>query len=429
MRHIYSNILQKAQDENYPYFTYALFQLISEPIYYLLWIFFDRQTYENIFVRILIILFCIPLLIHKNWPQKLIKYLPLYWYFVCCYSLPFFFTFMLLENNFSYGWSLNSLTGVVLCILFLDMQSLAVLVPIGAFTGWLVYHLTTPHPFYDFNAIKTVCITYGSAFIFGSLFAQRTRNITCEKLQTMKMLAGSIAHELRTPLSAMTMDAKVLAKFFPYYQDAYTQSKEAQLPVHKMTLSEEKGMVAIPKNMQTVSQNAHTMITMLLTNLNEGTANQKVEVCSMRECVTEALKTYPFSTHERTLLHWKEDATDFSFLGHKEFTKHVMFNLLKNALYAIASAGKGEIFITIEPETNRKGKNRLIFKDTGPGIPPENLRHIFDRFYTKKEHGAGIGLAFCKSAIQGFGGEITCTSREGEHTTFTISLPVLAEGT
>jgi len=146
----------------------------------------------------------------------------------------------------------------------------------------------------------------------------------------------------------------------------------------------------------------------------------------MKMCVAEALKTYPFSAHERTRLHW-EDAADFPFLGHKEFTKHVLFNLLKNALYAVASAGKGEIFITIEPATNSKGKNRLIFKDTGSGIPPENLRHIFDRFYTKKEHGAGIGLAFCQSVIQGFGGEITCTSNLGEYTTFTISLPVLGK--
>ena len=241
------------------------------------------------------------------------------------------------------------------------------------------------------------------------------------------MLAGSIAHELRTPLSAMMMDAGFLSKFFPFYQDAYIQAKEAQLPIHKIELNEEKGMMAIPQNLQTVSRNAHTMITMLLTNLYEGAANQQTEICSMKACVTEALKTYPFSAHERGRLHWEEDTADFSFLGHKEFTKHVLFNLLKNALYAIASIGKGEIFITIEPATNSKGKNRLIFKDTGSGIPSETLGHIFDRFYTKKEHGAGIGLAFCQSVIQGFGGEITCTSNLGEYTTFIISLPVLVK--
>jgi signal transduction histidine kinase len=106
-----------------------------------------------------------------------------------------------------------------------------------------------------------------------------------------------------------------------------------------------------------------------------------------------------------------------------------LFNLFKNALHAIAIAGKGEIFISIEPANPSSGKkhNQLIFKDTGPGISPDNLRHIFDRFYTKTEHGTGIGLAFCQSVMQRLGGQITCTSRQGEHTTFTLSFPVLKE--
>ena len=107
--------------------------------------------------------------------------------------------------------------------------------------------------------------------------------------------------------------------------------------------------------------------------------------------------------------------------------KHVIFNLLKNALYAIASTGKGEIFLSII--SGKKGAaNRLVFKDTGPGIPPEHLRHIFDRFYTKTEHGSGIGLAFCQSVIQSFEGNISCLSSLGEHTTFTLSFPSQQNG-
>lgn len=71
--------------------------------------------------------------------------------------------------------------------------------------------------------------------------------------------------------------------------------------------------------------------------------------------------------------------------------------------------------------------NQFVFKDTGPGMSSEVLRHIFDRFYTKTEHGSGIGLAFCQSVIQSFGGEMTCASEQDQHTTFTISLPVQPE--
>jgi signal transduction histidine kinase len=336
---------------------------------------------------------------------------------------------MLLQNQISTEWLMNIILGLFLLILLVDWLMFVILLFLGILLGYLCFiisgqELILPKSLED---ISLASYMYFYAVVIGVVFSRSHERTHQEKLHTMKMLAGSIAHELRTPLSAMMMDAGFLSKFFPYYQDAYTQAKEAQLPIHKIEPDEEKGMMAVPQNLQTVSRNAHTMITMLLTNLSEGAANQKTEICSMKECVAEALNTYPFSAHERTRLRWDEDAADFDFIGHKEFTKHVLFNLLKNALYAIASVGKGEIFIAIEPATNSKGKNRLIFKDTGSGIPPEYVRHIFDRFYTKKEHGAGIGLAFCQSVIQGFGGEITCTSNLGEHTTFTISLPVLVE--
>jgi signal transduction histidine kinase len=437
MQDIYNRIFKKAEEKKYPYFTYGLFQLIAWPIYYIIWNFVSTQPYENILIRALIAFFGTPLIFHKFWTEKYVKFLPLYWYFVCCYSLPFFFTFMLLKNNFSYTWSLNSLTGVILCILFLDIQSLLILVPLGTFAGWLAYDLTTPQPYYDLEAIKTVCITYGSAFIFGGLFAQRSRNIAQEKLNTMKVLAGSIAHELRTPLSALMMDVQYLAKYFPYYQDAYAQAREAKLPIHKMSREDEADLAAIPKELQSISQNANTMITMLLTNLNEGTTDRRIEACSMKLCVEEALKTYPFSPNEKRIVHWQgkdgepRTTADFTFLGHKELTKHVFYNLIKNALYAIASSGKGEIFIAIDRARDNDKKsesmNKLIFKDTGSGISPDILRHIFDRFYTKTEHGAGIGLAFCQSVIQSFGGDIVCSSQQGEHTTFTIFLPVIKE--
>ena len=224
-----------------------------------------------------------------------------------------------------------------------------------------------------------------------------------------------------------------MGRILPAYQEAYAKAKTANLLEQTVDSDQERYLSGLPQSLQTASQNAHTMITILLTNLNEGTADRKLEPCSMALCVEEALNAYPFSPSERSLVQWRNGEgsqngvqADFTFLGHKELMKHVLFNLFKNALYAIASTGKGEIIITVEPAENSTGKktNRLIFKDTGPGIPPGNLRHIFDRFYTKTEHGTGIGLAFCQSVIQDFGGEITCTSQLGEHTTFTVSFPV-----
>jgi signal transduction histidine kinase len=278
--------------------------------------------------------------------------------------------------------------------------------------------------------------TYVAAIIIGSLFAYNNYLIEQEKLQAMKMLSGTIAHELRTPLAAITSIGNALARILPFYQEGYERAKATSLLERAVEKKDEAYLADIPQSLRTLSQNANITINMLLANLSENLGERKLEPCSIVTCVKEAIETYPFSPIQRPLVHWQGSGKwqnnipqDFSFLGHKELLKHVLFNLFKNALYAIAVAGKGEIFITIEPAEKKGDKkfSRLIFKDTGPGMPPQVLRHIFDRFYTKTEHGTGIGLAFCQNVMHGFGGEIACTSQHGEYTTFTLSFPVIKE--
>ena len=382
-------------------------------------------------MRAVAFVLCIPLLLTKYWPIRAKKYLNLYWFSTLLFCFPTFGVYMLLENHFSTAWLMNIPLGIFMLVLLVDWVIFIGLLSLGISLGWLLFLTSGQDLIIQQNlgeiSLSSYFHTYIYAIVIGVIFARGNERTQQDKIQTMKMLAGSIAHELRTPLSAMMMNAKALSKFIPFYQDAYTKAKEAQLPIHKITSAEEKFLNDIPQEMQIISQNAHTMITMLLANLNESTSDKKVELCSLNLCVEEALKTYPFSTSERELVHWESGSMteDFTFLGHKELTKHVLFNLIKNALYAIASAGKGGMFITLEADATNKSKCRLIFKDTGLGISPDNLRHIFDRFYTKTLHGTGIGLAFCKATIEGFGGDITCTSKEGEHTTFTITLPII----
>jgi signal transduction histidine kinase len=147
--------------------------------------------------------------------------------------------------------------------------------------------------------------------------------------------------------------------------------------------------------------------------------------CSMVHCVEAALRRYPFvSVRERALVHW-HSGPDFEFRGSELLTIHVIFNLLNNALRHIAQAGKGEIWIELR---SGPADNSLVFRDTGTGIHPEVLPHIFTRYYawTKDEKDpetTGIGLAFCREVAQASGGDIVCRSRLGEYTEFVIGLP------
>ena len=63
--------------------------------------------------------------------------------------------------------------------------------------------------------------------------------------------------------------------------------------------------------------------------------------------------------------------------------------------------------------------------DTGKGIPEEDVNHIFTLFFTTKHGGMGLGLAYCKRAVEAHGGSIVVESEVGVGTTFTVRLPLV----
>jgi signal transduction histidine kinase len=115
---------------------------------------------------------------------------------------------------------------------------------------------------------------------------------------------------------------------------------------------------------------------------------------------------------------------DFEYIGDPILTNHILFNLVKNALRAIANAGRGTITITLKPDVKY---NRLTFRDTAAGIAKEFLPKMFKLFESQStaQGGTGIGLAFCKLIMQSYGGDIVCDSVEGEYTEFTLTFPCL----
>jgi signal transduction histidine kinase len=100
--------------------------------------------------------------------------------------------------------------------------------------------------------------------------------------------------------------------------------------------------------------------------------------------------------------------------------KQALLNIVMNAIDAMKPKGG-----TLTVRTGAVGEKAVIrVLDTGVGIAPEKLGHIFDPFYTDKEEGTGLGLAITHSIIEKNGGRIDVTSRAGEGTEFVIELPV-----
>ncbi|HBC72127.1 MAG TPA: histidine kinase, partial [Coxiellaceae bacterium] len=111
---------------------------------------------------------------------------------------------------------------------------------------------------------------------------------------------------------------------------------------------------------------------------------------------------------------------DFTYIGSDLLTKHILFNLIKNSLRAIKEVDRGKIYITLKHDGNF---NYLLFKDTGSGISTQILESLFEQFKGNGQDGSGLGLSFCKRTMKSYGGDITCDSKEGEYTEFTLSFP------
>lgn len=113
--------------------------------------------------------------------------------------------------------------------------------------------------------------------------------------------------------------------------------------------------------------------------------------------------------------------------GDRDRLKQVLLNLVANAIQYTPAGG--EVFLSLSKIADQ---GRLIVRDTGPGIPAQDLPHIFDRFYRaeksrtrSKSSGFGLGLSIAKWIIEQHGGQIKVESKEGQGTTFVIWLKVV----
>ncbi|BAE84569.1 Histidine kinase [Desulfitobacterium hafniense] len=109
------------------------------------------------------------------------------------------------------------------------------------------------------------------------------------------------------------------------------------------------------------------------------------------------------------------------FCGDRFYLQQAVENIVANAIRHSNDNGKIGISITVE-----KGMYHFAVSDTGSGIELQDLPHIFEPYYTKKQagfHTTGLGLAISREIVRRLGGTITVASRPGEGAAFTLLLP------
>lgn len=163
-----------------------------------------------------------------------------------------------------------------------------------------------------------------------------------------------------------------------------------------------------------------------LARFDAGRESLHLECCNLSQIAADCHElTSPLG--EQRKIHIKTDLCPAPFSGDADRIGQVITNLLTNAIYYNRDGGRVHLATRIE-----EGRALCVISDNGPGISPDNLPHIFERFYRadKARSGAagrnGLGLAISQAIAHAHGGEITVESEPGKGSTFFLRLPAKA---
>jgi two-component system CAI-1 autoinducer sensor kinase/phosphatase CqsS len=407
------NIIEYAESN---LFFVGLLGSIGFPIYFLIWEYLFPQPYENIDLRIICSVLFIPWTFYSKMSLWVKKYFSIYFLISAFITLPFFFSFMLIKNEFSTVWSMSFMSGLfVLILLVYDWLLVCMLTIIGfasALLAVLIIDGSVPWMSFRFDFLPI----YVFALIGGLICNYRNQTASQTKVILLHSLGTSIAHEMRNPLGSIVNAMDSFTSLLPKKpthssdKDSYTLSRSGLIHLHQ----------AIEQSTNVVRRGNKIIDSILTSMKGQVVSTEGFTHTSIKEVVYTALESFGYeSVSDRSLIQSKLEE-DFDLFCDKDLLVYVLFNLIKNSLYY---KDKEKFNITIQSKQG-SNFNYIIVKDTGPGIAPEKIKHIFDGFYTSgKKGGTGLGLHFCSRVIEAFGGIITCESNLGNWTEFTIALP------
>jgi two-component system CAI-1 autoinducer sensor kinase/phosphatase CqsS len=238
--------------------------------------------------------------------------------------------------------------------------------------------------------------------IISVVFFNNREKIENEKISTLRDFGGIIAHEMRTPLSTISLLCKLIDR----------ELKKDDLDKQKINFNVKK----ISKEVSSILIYVDMIIFKLAKNPDLQGSMEKLII---NECVLDAIAQYPFDRGEKELIVFEKNS-DFTVMGKKNFIVHIMFNLIQNAIYQIKSVNKGKVIITLSEHDTC---NILSFKDTACGVDSSIYSRLFSPVFSKKLSGMGMGLYFCRSAMEAMGGSIICNTVPKEFAEFVLTFP------
>lgn len=229
-------------------------------------------------------------------------------------------------------------------------------------------------------------------------------NGMCDKnertLNELRVLTDNIAHDLRTPLTRLSMAAETAL---------FNETTRDQLP--DKTLNETRNMLEMINTMLDIAQTGSKI---------DRSPRADIDVGDLVRNIGELYQ--PLADQVGLSISVRTPEKEVWFSGHRAKLQQLIGNLLENAIKY--TPGGGRIELSLENSTECI---KLSVSDTGCGIAAEDIPHIYTRFWradsSRSRPGNGLGLALVHAIVTSYGGRIKCESTIGKGSTFTVFLP------
>jgi two-component system NtrC family sensor kinase len=225
------------------------------------------------------------------------------------------------------------------------------------------------------------------------------------KLASLGRLAAGVAHEINNPLAIINEKAGLLKDLVEFSKEYHDREK---------LISQ---VDSILRSVNRCREITHRLL---------GFAKRmdvRVETIYLNELLQEVLGFLEKEAFHRNIKVNLNLAPDLAPVAHdRGQLQQVFLNIINNAFEAVEDGGN----ITIASRRNETSPDsvEVAIVDDGSGIQPDDLKHIFDPFYSRgKEQGTGLGLSISYGIIAKCGGEIRVESEVGKGSTFTVVLP------
>ena len=259
----------------------------------------------------------------------------------------------------------------------------------------------------DFRILLTLAIVAVIAVFFLIGRNEYLRRIRFMERTQLNAIFTNITHELLTPLTVISASVDKLRDEKPENGHDYDLM---QLNIQRM--------VRLLQQMLETSKSEAGQLKLLVTQGDVMRYIRETAECLEPLIIKRKMK-FTITCQPESMMGWIDtDKLD-----------KIIYNLLSNA--AKYSAENGEV--SIKATTNYTYDHiRIIVSDTGEGIPPDKMKHLFERFYIgdyreQRTIGTGVGLALTHDLVYLHQGTIDCQSELGKGTTFTVTLPIYKE--